>query len=100
MLSRGLAPGVLLNVNVPTGAPRGVRITRQGTRRLSRHAEERLDPSGRPYYWIAAADSRRPASRTADHTALRERFVSVTPLHANLTHEGSLAAIARLGLDA
>jgi 5'-nucleotidase len=98
ILARGLPPGVLLNVNLPVGQPRGVRVTRQGTRRYRATAEERLDPSGRPYYWIAGADTTPAGERDGDHVAIEERYVSVTPLHANLTHEPSLGPLAQWGL--
>lgn len=100
VLARGLAPGILLNVNVPVGQPQGVRVTRQGTRRYRATAEERLDPSGRPYYWIAAADSTPAGEPDGDHQALRERFVSITPLHANMTHADSLRTLAGWNLKA
>jgi 5'-nucleotidase len=98
ILARGLPPGVLLNVNLPVGQPRGVRVTRQGTRRYRATAEERLDPAGRPYYWIAGADTIPAGEHDGDHVAIREGYVSVTPLHANLTHEPSLEPLARWGL--
>jgi 5'-nucleotidase len=93
ILRRGLEPGVLLNVNVPATRPRGVRITRQGTRSYRATAEQRIDPAGRPYYWIAGADMTPAGEPDGDHEAIREGFISVTPLHANLTHERSLARL-------
>jgi 5'-nucleotidase len=94
VLARGLAPGVLLNVNAPSGVPRGVRLTRQGTRTYRAMAEERLDPSGRPYFWIAGVDMTPSGEADGDHAALREGYASVTPLHANLTHVPSLGGLA------
>ncbi len=90
VLARGLTPGVLLNVNVPAKRAHGVRLTRQGTRTYRATAEERLDPSGRPYYWIAGADMTPVGETDGDHAAIQNGFVSVTPLHANMTHEPSL----------
>ena len=100
VLRRGLDPGVLLNVNVPHGNPRGTRVTRQGTRTYRATAEERLDPSGRPYYWIAGVDMTPADEPDGDHVALREGYVSVTPLHANLTHEPSLKQVGSWPLEA
>jgi 5'-nucleotidase len=99
VLERGLPTGVLLNVNVPSGAPRGTRLTRQGTRTYRATVEERLDPSGRPYYWIAGADAIPTGEADGDHVAIRDGFISVTPLHANLTHEPSLATLAGWPLE-
>jgi 5'-nucleotidase len=99
VLATGLPPGVILNVNVPAGRPRGVRVTRQGTRTYRATAEERLDPSGRPYYWIAGVDMTPGDEPDGDHRAVDDGYVSVTPLHANLTHERSLVELARWELE-
>jgi len=90
VLSRGLPRGVLLNVNFPKVPPRGVRVTRQGTRTYRATALERRDPTGRPYYWIDAADTTPTGEVDGDHLAISDGYISVTPLQANLTHEGSL----------
>jgi len=99
ILERGLESGVLLNVNVPRGAPTGVRVTRQGTRTYTAVSEERLDPAGRPYYWIAAAHVTPSGETDGDHAAIRDGVISITPLHANLTHEPSLAELSRWPLE-
>lgn len=97
-LENGIPPGVLLNVNVPRGTPRGIRITRQGTRTYRAAAVERLDPSGRPYFWIAGADTTPSQEHDGDHAALREGFVSITPLHADMTHDPSRGVLAAWNL--
>ena len=99
VLERGLEAGVFLNVNVPRGRPAGVRVTRQGKRTYRATSEERTDPSGRPYYWIAGADTTPVGEADGDHRAVGEGFISVTPLHANLTHEPSLETLEDWDLD-
>ncbi len=99
VLRVGLPKGVFLNVNVPAGAPRGIRVTRQGTRSYRAAAVERLDPSGRPYFWIAGAETTPAGEPDGDHAAIAAGWVSVTPLHANLTHEASLADLERWRLE-
>jgi 5'-nucleotidase len=99
LLREGLDPGVMLNVNFPAGEPRGVRITRQGTRRYRATAIERIDPSGRPYYWIDSADMTPTGEPDGDHQAIRDGYISVTPMHANLTHETTLARLAGWDLE-
>ncbi|MDX1387969.1 MAG: 5'/3'-nucleotidase SurE, partial [Acidobacteriota bacterium] len=94
VLEHGLPDGAYLNVNVPAGEPRGVRITRQGTRSYRAAIDERLDPSGRPYYWIASPDSTPAGESDGDHRAIDEGYVSVTPLHANLTDEPTMSVVA------
>ena len=59
-------------------------------------AIERKDPSGRPYYWIDDIDMTPTGEPDGDHTATAEGFVSITPLHTNLTHESSLPGLASL----
>lgn len=98
ILASGLPAGVLINVNVPRNDARGIRITRQGTRTYRPAVVERLDPSGRPYFWIAAADTTPAGEPDGDHAAIREGYVSLTPLHANMTHEPSRNWLASWGL--
>lgn len=100
VLRDGLPKGVFLNVNVPLPPVRGVRVTRQGTRSYRAAVVERLDPSGRPYFWIAGADMTPSGEPDGDHAAIAEGHISVTPLHADLTHDSSLAAVAAWGLEA
>ena len=90
VLERGLPDGVLLNVNFPLPPWKGRRITRQGSRTYRATSIERLDPNGRPYYWIDTVDATVRDEHDADHTAIDAGQVSITPLHVNLTHEASL----------
>jgi 5'-nucleotidase len=99
VLQRQLPPGVLLNVNFPRGDARGVRVTRQGTRTYRATAVERRDPAGRPYFWVAGAEMTPTGEPDGDHAAIRDGFISVSPLQANMTHEDSLAALAAWELD-
>jgi len=98
LLERGLGDGVLLNVNFPATAPRGVRVTRQGTRRYRATAVERVDPSGRPYFWIAGADVAPTGEPDGDHRAIAEQRISVTPLHTDLTHAPTRDRLGEWGL--
>ena len=94
VLKRGLTTGTLLNVNVPVGPIKGVRATRQATREYRATAIERRDPAGKPYYWIDDIDMTPTGGEPdADYSAVMEGFISITPLHANLTHEDSLATL-------
>jgi len=88
VLAEGLPPGVLLNVNVPCLPEeqiKGVRLTRQGLRIYRDSLERRLDPRGTPYYWIGGESPTALAEEGSDYTALIEGFVSITPLHLDLT---------------
>lgn len=94
--------GVLMNVNFPPVGPdavRGVRVTEQGFHDYGRLLiDERRDMRGTPYYWFGLGpDARQPGHET-DLKAIREGFISVTPLHLDLTHYPTIASLrAALG---
>ena len=71
----------------------------KGKRRYRATAEQRHDPSGRPYYWIAGAESTPSGEPDGDHLAIGDGYVSVTPLHANLTHEPSIPPLRAWSLE-
>ncbi|MBN1147591.1 MAG: 5'/3'-nucleotidase SurE [Anaerolineales bacterium] len=88
VIERGLPQNVLLNVNVPylpEGEIQGVRITRQGLRLYRDSLDARRDPRGRPYYWIGGEAPTGVPEDGTDFGALAQGFVSVTPLHLDLT---------------
>lgn len=91
--------GTLWNVNIPPGVPKGFRPTRMGRRRYGENVVEKVDPRGRPYFWIGGVHSDTQADGT-DLTALSERYVSVTPLHLDLTDYRALKEMSGLnGLE-
>jgi 5'-nucleotidase len=89
-LESPLPPGTLVNVNVPAGPPRGVRVVRLGKRRYGEAVIEKLDPRGRPYYWIGSTPPAGELAEGTDLSAVAEKHISVTPLHLDLTDYGSL----------
>jgi len=86
-----LPPATVLNVNVPDvpiAGIKGVRATRLGNRHRAEAMVESTDPRGRPIYWIGPAGPEQDAGLGTDFHAVREGYVSVTPLHVDLTrHE-------------
>lgn len=93
VLDRGLPEETLLNVNIPDRPRRsikGVRITCLSRRRFENPIVEKLDPHGRKYYWIAGTRMSWSRSKDADHEAVEEGFVSITPIRLDLTHYGVL----------
>ena len=79
-----------LNVNVPVGQIRGVRVTSQGRREYRAKVEERVDPRSRVYFWIKEGFSRWEKNGVSDITAVRESHISVTPLQIDLTNYKAL----------
>jgi 5'-nucleotidase len=94
VLVEGLAPKTLLNVNVPAGTVRGIRLTRLGHRVYSEKIVEQTDPRGRTHYWIGAGPPEWEALEGTDMGAVHEGYVAVTPLHMDLTNHRALAVMA------
>jgi 5'-nucleotidase len=83
----------LFNVNlppVPAADVRGVKLTRLGRRVYSQSVAPMKDPWGRPIYWIGGGAITWSGEHDSDFRAIEERYVSVTPLHLDLTHFGAL----------
>lgn len=84
----GLPPGVLLNVNIPNrpdGEMNGFQVTRQGKRIYRDLLDSRVDPMGRPYYWIGGEVPTGVPEEGTDIGALSRGCVSITPIHLDLT---------------
>lgn len=90
LVAAGWPEEVLINVNFPKGPVadlKGVRVTRQGKRDLGGlRVEEREDPRGFPYYWFGLGRSFGNPEDDTDLKAVRDGWISVTPLHLDLTH--------------
>jgi len=89
VLSHGLPSGTLLNVNVPAVAAEeiaGVMVTRQSQARYLEHFDKRVDPANRVYYWLSGQKMQPGAELDLDDRAVQENYVSITPLHYDLTN--------------
>ena len=89
LLGRPFPKDTLLNVNIPAipaDEVKGVRVTSLGRRRYADSITRANDPSGKEYYWIGggAVQWRGPAD--SDFQAIADGYVSVTPLHLDLTN--------------
>ncbi len=98
ILQHALPLDTLLNVNVPAAPGRGVRVTRQGKRLYPGGVIERVDPKGRKYYWIGGASAEWENDPDSDFAAVADGFVSVTPLHLDLTNHKVLDEVRRWNL--
>jgi 5'/3'-nucleotidase len=89
-------PGIILNVNFPSSEFNGVRVTKLGKRIYSEGVIERLDPRGRKYYWIGGDEPTWLSGENTDFEAVQNGFVSITPLHLDLTHFDSIPRLKAL----
>lgn len=99
---KGCAPQfTLLNINVPPHGPRGVKITRLGMRRYVNVFHKRVDPRGGVYYWMAGEpEDSTPENplvdADVDTQAVSRGFISITPLHFDLTDYHTLPGLRQL----
>ncbi len=99
ILSEGLPAGTLLNINVPNipiGEMQGTRITRLGKRIYHQMTVERVDPRGKKYYWIGGGEPDWEREEGTDLDAIDRKFVSITPLHLDMTDYASFEQMRSL----
>jgi 5'-nucleotidase len=89
-LADGIPPWTLLNINIPKGVPKGIRITKQGFKEARPVISEHIDPRGKPYYWIGEVREGFRAEGGTDFEAIDEGYVSVTPMRSDLTNHAAL----------
>ncbi|WP_459195405.1 5'/3'-nucleotidase SurE [Wukongibacter baidiensis] len=83
-----LPPHTLLNINVPKGSKEelgGAKITTLGIRRYKNAFEKRHDPRGNEYYWLSGEVINEAQGEDSDISCIENKYVSVTPIHYDLT---------------
>ena len=90
-LKNGLPVGTFLNVNIPPFEAeeiKGVKWTRQGLSRWEEHFERRMDPKGKPYYWLNGDKVCDFKNGNTDEKCIEDGCISITPVHIDFTdHE-------------
>ena len=102
VLRRGLPQDTLLNINVPNlplNVIRGWAVTRQGRRVYSETVVRKTDPRGNAYYWIGGASCTWRRDAETDYEAMEKGWVSLTPLHLDLTNHRALDEFRGWGLS-
>lgn len=86
-----LRKGSLMNINLPDGPSeniKGIRVTRLGSRVYQNVISDKVDPHGKPYFWIGGQGPSWQRDEGTDYCACEEGYVSLTPLMVDITHYG------------
>lgn len=92
-----LPADTILNVNVPNcpwSEIKGFEVTRLGHRHRAEPVVKAIDPRGREMYWIGPAGAGQDAGPGTDFDAVRRKYISVTPIHVDLTRYQALEQVA------
>jgi len=93
VLDNSLPYDTLLNVNIPNREVRdieGIKFTRQGKRIYDESIQETFDPHGEKHYWIGGGNPYWEHGEDTDIAAIQKNYVSITPIHLDLTNYGAL----------
>jgi 5'-nucleotidase len=93
VLGRRLPSQTFLNINVPKGPTKGFKVTVQAKRNHITKVSERIDPRGQKYFWIEEGQNNWEPHDRSDYQAVRDGYISVTPLQPDLTAYNILPAI-------
>jgi 5'-nucleotidase len=98
VLQKGLPARTFLNINVPLGTPKGFRVTVQARRNHVTKVGQREDPRGLSYFWIEEGQNEWEPHDRSDYQAVRDGYISVTPLQPDLTAYSVIPAVEELSL--
>jgi len=93
VLDESLPEGTLLNINIPRGRARGVRVTRQGIKNARPIISEHIDPRGKPYFWIGEEVFNSSHDEGTDYAAVEQGYISITPMRSDMTNHQALAEL-------
>ncbi|NUN10212.1 MAG: 5'/3'-nucleotidase SurE [Ignavibacteriaceae bacterium] len=102
ILSKGLNPGTLLNINVPDlpeDRIKGICLTKQGRSKWDDIYEKRLDPYGKDYYWLTGNLIELDHDLSYDQFCIKQDYVSVSPIHFDLTDHEEYSKMASWEID-
>jgi 5'-nucleotidase len=92
-----LPADTILNINVPDlplQQIKGFEVTRLGHRHRAEPVVKTTDPRGRPMYWIGPAGPEQDAGPGTDFDAIRRGYISITPIHVDLTRYQALEQVS------
>ena len=102
VIEHGLPQGTLLNVNVPNYPEEqiaGILVTEQSKSKWDDIYEKRTDPFGKDYYWLTGKLVEVENENLSDQIAIKNKFVSVTPIHFDLTDYNTFEKMKSWGIE-
>ena len=98
VFARPMPKFTLLNINTPLGANKGFRVTVQAKRNHVTVVNQRIDPRNRAYYWIEEGENHWEPHDRSDYQAVRDGYISITPLQPDMTAYDALSYVEGLSL--
>jgi 5'-nucleotidase len=98
VLREGMPKFTLLNINTPQGPHKGFKVTVQARRNHITVVDERIDPRNQPYYWIEEGQNEWEPHDRSDYQAVRDGYISITPLQPDMTAHDALSYVESLPL--
>jgi 5'-nucleotidase len=102
MSEKDFTAQTLVNVNIPNVPKeqiKGMKVTRLGIRRYEKNYEKRNDPRGNAYYWLTGRLIHESLDEDIDMEAIRNNYISITPLHYDLTSYEMLESFRQWGFE-
>ena len=102
VLAKKIPKYLTLNVNIPPKQNeniQGIKICRQAKAKWEDNFEKRFDPMGQPYYWMLGNFTNHDKGEDNDEWAIRNNYVSIVPVHFDLTAHHSLSLLGEWGFD-
>ena len=99
---QGFPPETMLSINLPpcgASAVKGIKVTSLGSRYFSESLTRMRDPWGREIFWIGGGAIHWTGGAESDHHAVADGFISITPLHMDLTNYALLETVRGWSLE-
>ncbi len=90
LLENKLPEKMTLNINFPPPPIKGIKLTELGQKRYNPEIIEKKDPRQDSYYWIGHGDPKAEGAKNSDVMVVKEGYISITPLHTDLTNYKTL----------
>ncbi|WP_026477911.1 5'/3'-nucleotidase SurE [Alkaliphilus transvaalensis] len=95
-------PSTVFNINYPTcqiQSIKGVKVTTLGLRQYANTFDERKDPQGNSYYWFSGKAMELEQNKDSDIVAIKENYITISPIHFDLTHFETFEKLKNWKLD-